>query len=60
MAGNIDDTYDEYHVPRLDEIRFGAPGEWVGDCDYASELDVSELVSSRVHWIILLYIHNYT
>lgn len=55
MAGNIDDAcLDEY--PRLDEIRFGfasegshasAPGEWVGDYDYASELDVSNLVSSN-------------
>jgi hypothetical protein len=49
MASNIDDTYlDEYHVPRIDEIRFGfasAPSEWVGDYDYASELDVSDLVS---------------
>lgn len=46
MAGNIDDAcLDEY--PRLDEIRFGfaSPG-WVGGYDYASELDVSDLVSS--------------
>ena len=49
MAGNIDDAcLDEYHFPRRDES-FGiasAPGEWVGDYDYASELDVSDLVSS--------------
>lgn len=48
MAGNIDDAcLDEYHVRRLDE--------WVGDYDYASELDVSDLVSSSA-----LYYFIYT
>lgn len=60
MAGNIDDTcLDDYHVPRLDEIRFGfasAPGEWVGDNDYASELDVSDLVSSSAFDYFIVYI----
>ena len=51
MAGNIDDAcLDEY--PRLDE----SFGEWVGDYDYASELDVSNVVSSSI--VLFYYKHN--
>ena len=57
MAGNIDDAcLDEY--PHLDES-FGfalAPGEWVGDYDHASELEVSDLVSSSALYYSIINI----